>query len=147
MADFTIEFWYWWVAAAVLVVLEIFAPGVIFIWLAIAAGIVGVISLAVPSLDWRIAALIFAVLSVAAIVAYRIYLRRRPTATEDTTLNRRGEQYVGRVFTLVDAIEAGSGRIKVGDSTWRVEGDDLPAGKRVKVIEVDGVVLRVERAE
>ena len=26
MADFTIEFWYWWVAAAGLVVLEIFAP-------------------------------------------------------------------------------------------------------------------------
>ena len=105
------------------------------------------ITLILPDLDWRISALIFAVLSVAAIAAYRAYLRRRPTATEDTTLNRRGEQHVGRVFKLVEPIEAGTGRIRVGDSSWRVEGDDMPAGKRVRVTSVDGAVLRVERAE
>ena len=36
-----IEFWYWWVAAVVFVVIEILAPGFVFIWLGIAAAVVG----------------------------------------------------------------------------------------------------------
>ena len=33
------------------------------------------------------------------------------------------------------------------DSAWSVEGDDLPAGTKVKVIGVEGIVLRVARAD
>jgi len=35
--------------------------------------------------------------------------------------------------------------VKVDDSTWRVEGEDLPEGTKVRVISVDGVVLKVEK--
>lgn len=143
----SIPYWSWWIAAAVLVILEVFAPGAVFIWLAAAATVVGLLALAFPGLGWHIEALVFAVLSVVAVGAYRAYLRRRPIETEDTTLNRRGQQYVGRIFTLVDPIEAGVGRIRIGDSTWRVEGDDLPAGKHVKVVGVEGAALKVERAD
>ncbi len=41
----TIEFWYWWVAAIVFVVIEIFAPGTVALWMGVSAGVVGLLLL------------------------------------------------------------------------------------------------------
>ena len=41
----------------------------------------------------------------------------------------------------------GRGRIRVDDTYWRAEGQDQPAGARVRVVAVDGVVLKVEGVE
>ena len=91
--------------------------------------------------------LIWAVLSVAAVVGSRLYLRRHPIETDRPTLNRRGEQYIGRHFTLEEPIVNGLGKIRVDDSTWKIEGPDaLPAGCKVKVTDVEGTVLKVEAA-
>ncbi len=86
------------------------------------------------------------VFSVAAVAGSRIYLRRHPTKSDHPNLNRRGEQYVTRVFTLKEAIVNGQGKIQVDDSTWRIEGDDLPAGAKVRVVGVEGTRLKVEKA-
>ena len=97
-------------------------------------------------LEWQGQFLIFAVLSVASIVGWRIYLKRHPTETEQPTLNRRGEQYVGRTFTLGEPVVNGTGKISVDDSTWKVEGDDMPAGTQIRVTGVEGTVFRIEEA-
>jgi membrane protein implicated in regulation of membrane protease activity len=34
--------------------------------------------------------------------------------------------------------------VRVGDSTWRVEGPELPRGARITVVAVDGTLLIVE---
>jgi membrane protein implicated in regulation of membrane protease activity len=141
-----IEFWYWWIAGIAFVVIEIFAPGFVFLWLGVAAGIVGLLLLAVPSMSWELQFLIFAVLSVAAVAGSRLYLRRHPTKSDHPTLNRRGEQYVSRVFTLKEAIVNGQGKIQVDDSTWKIEGEDLPAGAKVRVVGVESTRLLVEKA-
>lgn len=140
-----IEFWHWWIAAVVLLLIEILAPGAVFMWMGFAAGVVGLLLLLIPGLSWELQFLIFGLLSVAAIVAWRYYQKRNPTETELPTLNRRGEQYVGRVFTLEDGIVNGTGVIRVDDSRWKIEGEDLPAGTRVRVTGVEGTVLKVER--
>ncbi len=137
------EFWHWWVLAVVLLALEVAAPGTFFLWLAIAAGVVGFIVLVLPDLLWQLQVLIFAVGGVAAVVAWRAYARRHPETSEDPTLNRRGTQYVGQVYHLTEAITDGRGRMKVGDTMWRVAGPDLPAGAKVRVAGVEGTVLRV----
>ncbi|MCI0431565.1 MAG: NfeD family protein [Rhodospirillales bacterium] len=137
------EFWHWWVLAVVLLALEVAAPGTFFLWLAIAAGVVGFIVLVLPDLLWQLQVLIFAVGGVAAVVAWRAYARRHPEVSEDPTLNRRGTQYVGQVYHLTEAITDGRGRMKVGDTMWRVAGPDLPAGAKVRVAGVEGTVLRV----
>ncbi|MCB1922411.1 MAG: NfeD family protein, partial [Gammaproteobacteria bacterium] len=54
---------------------------------------------------------------------------------------------VGRVFVLETPIENGFGKVRVGDSLWRVEGPDAAAGSRVRVTSADGVVLVVEIAD
>lgn len=140
------EFWHWWIAAILFLVIETFAPGAVFLWLGVAAGVVGLVLLIFSGLGWEYQFLIFAVSTVGSAVGWRAYVRRHPTETDKPTLNRRGEQYVGRTFTLQDAIVNGQGKITVDDSTWKIEGDDLPAGTKIQVTGVDGTVLKVESA-
>lgn len=142
----TLNHWTWWAFGVVLVILEILLPGAVFVWLGIAAGLMGFVVLISPGLSWQAQFTLFAVLSVVSVVAGRMYMRRHPTHTEDTGLNRRGEQYIGRLFTLNEAIVNGTGKIVIDDTTWKVEGEDLPAGTRVKVTGVAGVLLKVEAA-
>jgi membrane protein implicated in regulation of membrane protease activity len=62
-------------------------------------------------------------------------------------LNRRGNQYIGRIFSLSEPIINGVGKVTVDDSTWKVKGPDLPAGTHIKVLGVEGVVFEVESAD
>ena len=140
----TLAYWDWFIAGLVLVILEIFAPGAVFLWLGIAAGVVGAVVFFAPYLDWKFQFTLFAVLSVVSIVVSRHYLKRRPLETDHPNLNRRGAQYVGRDLILDAALSGGRGRLRVDDTTWRVEGPDLPAGAKVRVTAVDGATLKIE---
>ncbi|MFV2060287.1 MAG: NfeD family protein [Gammaproteobacteria bacterium] len=142
----TLVYWNWWILGIGLIILEIFAPGAIFMWMGIAAGIVGFILMLFPDITWQVQFIIFSVFSVASIVAWHSYLKKNPTKTDQPTLNRRGQQYVGRTFTLEEAIVNNVGKIKVDDSIWKVEGENCDAGAQIKVVDVDGVVLKVESA-
>lgn len=139
-----ITFWHWLIAGVILIAFEMFAPGVVFMWVGIAAMITGVVAWLSPelSLEWLL--IIFAVLSVVSVVSGRAYLKRNPLKSDHPTLNRRGEQYVGRHFTLSEPIVSGFGKIKVDDSTWKISGQDMPAGTNIEVVAVKGVVLKVE---
>lgn len=136
--------WHWWMAAIVMMTLEVFAPGVFFMWLGLAAGIVGIISWLIPDIAWEWQVLAFAFLAVVSALLGRKWLELHPIASDQPFLNRRGEQYIGRTFTLSEPIVNGLGKIVVDDSTWRIQGTDCPAGAMVKVSGVDGVVLIVE---
>ena len=134
------------IAGLVLIVLEMLAPGVFLVWLGLAAVMTAVASWAFD-LSWQAQALVFAALAVAAVALGRTATRHRED--EDPSrpaLNRRGQDLVGRVFALDEAIAGGSGRIRVGDSSWRVSGPDAPAGARVRVVGVEGATLVVEPA-
>ena len=137
-------YWHWWVLAVAFVILEVFSPGVFFIWMGVGAAVTGVALLLAPGLDWSWQLLLFAAVSVASVLLSRQILERRPIKTDQPRLNRRGEQYVGRLFTLDEPIVNGQGKIRVDDSSWKIEGPDCAAGTRVRVTGVDGVVLKVE---
>ena len=142
-----IEAWYWWVAAAVFIAIEVFAPGIVFLWFGIGAAAVGIVLLVVPSLGLAFQLLVFAIVSLGSLTVGRRFLFRRPTPSDNPTLNRRGEQYVGRELTLTEAIVNGRGRTRVGDGTWKVAGPDLKAGTKVRITGMDGTALKVERAD
>jgi membrane protein implicated in regulation of membrane protease activity len=139
-----VEFWHWWALGVVLVIVEAFAPGFVFAWLAVAAGLTGLLLLLVPSLSWQGQLLAFAGLAIASVFGWVWYVRRFARPGSDSSLNRRGMQYVGRRCIVVEPIENGRGRIRVGDGTWAAVGPDAPAGARVRVVGVDGTVLVVE---
>jgi membrane protein implicated in regulation of membrane protease activity len=142
-----IVFWHWWIFAGLLLILELTAPAFFFLWLGIAAAAVGLILLVFPSIPIETQLVLFGIASIVAVVAWRKYRESRPLTTDQPNLNRRGQQYVGRVFTLSEPITNGVGKVTVDDSTWKVKGPDLPANTHIRVIGVDGVVFTVESAE
>ena len=144
MDVFVPDFWHWWIVAVVLVIIEMLAPTFFALWLAVAAFITGVALFLIPDMQWEYQVFLFAVLTVLSIIAWRYYYSKNPITTDEPLLNRRGEQYVGRVITLKDPIVDGQGKVKVDDSTWKVEGEDCPAGTKIKIISLNNVVFIVE---
>lgn len=134
--------WNWFILAGLLMIGELAAPGAYLIWLGFAAAATGLVALAV-AVGWQAQVVVFVVFALLAVlVGYRI----RPKAgkaSDRPFLNRRAEALVGRVFTLDEPISGGSGRVRVDDTVWRVEGADAPAGSQVVVERVDGATLHV----
>jgi len=141
------DFWHWWILALALIIAETLLPGTFFLWMGVSALVLGVLAWLIPAMGWETQVMLFAVLSLVAIVGWRMYQRKNPDETDQPSLNRRGEQYIDRVFVLETAIENGFGKVRVGDSLWRVKGDDAAAGTKVRVTAADGIVLVVEPAD
>ncbi|MDX8457413.1 NfeD family protein [Mesorhizobium humile] len=129
--------WNWMVLGFVLLVMEIVAPGVFMLWIGIAALIVGAVSLAIWDAafwTWQIQVLAFLVLSLISAFVGKKLMAGRHGDVDQPLLNRRGAQMVGKLATLAEPIKNGRGRIKLGDTLWRVSGPDLPAGTQVRVV-------------
>jgi membrane protein implicated in regulation of membrane protease activity len=137
--------WSWMIAAAILFVLELMAPGIFFMWFGVAALVTGLIVFRYD-ISWQWQLLWFCGLSLASVLLANRYLRQHPLESERPLLNERATQLIGKSFDLVDPIVNGRGSIHSGDTIWRVEGPELPRGTRIKVVGVDGSVLKVERA-
>lgn len=140
--------WHWFGIAAILLIAEVLVSGGFLLWIGISAAVVGILVWIFPhEISWGIQMLLFGVGALVSSVLWWAYLRRNPSKTDEPRLNLRNEQYIGRIFALSEAIVNGRGKIRSGDSWWIVQGPDLPVGTRVKVIGVDGIVLKVEKAE
>lgn len=139
-----IEYWHWWVLAMVCLSLEIFAPGAVFIWFSVSAAVMGFILLLIPDLSWQLQITLFGVLSILSIFGWRLYRQKVPEIDAHPALNKRGEELIGRVFTLNKPISDNYGKINVDDTMWKVHGEDCNAGQKVKVTSLNGTVLNVE---
>jgi membrane protein implicated in regulation of membrane protease activity len=137
-------YWYWAVLGAFLGVIEIAVPAIVCIWLAAAALGVAAISWRYPGLAWEHQALIFAALAIASVALGRTAFSHTRASASGRHLNRRGESYIGRMFTLDGAIIDGRGRLRVDDTVWLVAGPDLPAGTRERVTGAENTLLRIE---
>jgi membrane protein implicated in regulation of membrane protease activity len=135
--------WNWFILAAVLLLLEVLAPGTFMLWLGLSAILVGAISLAVIW-SWQAQVIAFAVFAVASIPAWRYFARKVEKPVDRPFLNRRVEGYIGREFTLDKPIVGGVGTIHIDDTVWRVKGPDCPAGSRVRIARAEGADLLVE---
>lgn len=142
--------WMWMVLGAVLLILEIVAPGVFLLWLGVAAILTGTLSLQLWDTSfwtWQVQVLVFLALSVASIlIGRRLFAANGKDDTDQPLLNQRDKQLVGRTTTLEEPIIDGHGRVRLGDTLWRVSGPDLPAGTRVRVSGTRDGELTVETA-
>ncbi|MEW9571199.1 NfeD family protein [Rhodanobacter sp. Si-c] len=138
----------WWILALLLIAGEVMVPGYFLLWIGIAAAAMGVLLWALPGMGLLLQAVLFAVLALAACLAYARWLRPRieRRAPGGERLNRRAEQMIGQRYELVEAIVNGRGKVRVGDGQWLVSGPDLPLGSTVEVVAVDGTTLKVRAA-
>ena len=137
----------WAALALVLIAIESIAPGVFMLWLGFAAATVFLVLLAAPDLAAVWPAVAFVAFGFAFIGAYLRFFRGREEASDQPLLNRRGEQLVGQVFLLEQAIVDGRGRLKIGDAFWVAEGPDLPQGTRVRVVSAQNMSLQVRAVD
>ncbi|MGE0767787.1 MAG: NfeD family protein [Hyphomicrobiaceae bacterium] len=135
--------WNWLVVAALMFGLEAVVPGVHFVWFGVAAVLAGIIALT-TGLAWQWQLVAFALLAIASVFAGRRLARKDAAPSDAPDLNARGAQYIGRVLTVEEAIRAGRGKVRVGDSIWQAEGSDAPAGARVRVVGARDTVLLVQ---
>lgn len=138
------SYWLWWIAAGVMLAIELAMPGVFFLWLALAAATIGAIVFVWP-LDWLVSVPLFAALSLAYVYFGRPFYGRK-TQSDQPYLNQRQYNYVGRTYVLAQPIKDGKGKLVIEDTVWDITGADLPAGSQVKISGIDGMTLKVAAA-
>ena len=137
----------WGGLALLLIAAETLAPGVFMLWLGLAAAVVFTLLLVVPGIPPIWQAIAFVLLAFVSIMVYVKFFRDKERPSDQPLLNRRGEQLIGQVFTLEQAIVDGRGRMKIGDAFWTAEGEDLPQGARVRVISANNMSLQVRAVD
>lgn len=134
--------WGWLSLAAIAAGLELVVPGAYLIWLAVAALgtaiTVGVLNL---TIDGQLGVLVVWILI--ALLLSRRFRAERASPSDDPLLNLRGARLVGETAVVSQAIDGGSGRVRLGDSEWLARGPDCGIGTRVRIMAVDGTVLAV----
>lgn len=137
----------WGGLALLLIAAETLAPGVFMLWLGLAAAVVFTLLLVVPGIPPIWQAIAFVLLAFVSIMVYVKFFRDKEQPSDQPLLNRRGEQLVGQVFILDQAIVDGRGRMKIGDAFWTAEGEDLPQGARVRVVSAHNMSLQVRAVD
>ncbi len=139
--------WTWFIIGVVLLLFELVAAGVFFIWLGAAAIVTGLIDLIIP-MNWQIELAVFAGLAVVFVVIGRpIVMKRINLETDQPNLNKRNQNFIGRRYQLSEPVTGGRGTLKINDTLWRIRGEDSPQGTWVKITAVDGMELVVEADE
>ena len=135
--------WLWLIGGVVLLILEIIAPGFLLVFLgaaAVAAGLFTVLfHLGIAS---QLA--LFALYAVIAVLAGRRFYANRTSDGGGTPLNDPARRLVGKVVTVVAAVDEHSGRVRVGAGDWSVRGGPSAVGERVRITGVEGNCLKVE---
>lgn len=137
--------WSWTVLGLVLLIVEIVAASTFFLWFGVAALVIGLLTFALGGVAfWSLQAqlIVFVILSIAlVIVGRKLMASRNMHDSDNPNLNQRAKQIVGREAVLVEAISQGVGRIKIGDTIWRVKGEEAPVGAKVKIVGQDGATM------
>ncbi len=139
----------WLIGGFVLLILEVMVPGVFFMWWGFAAIIMsGLVAMITISLSWQFA--IFAVLaSIFSFIWWRYQQKKDSKEDETSSLNQRNHAMIGRMGRVVEILDNGAIRAKFADTTWKVEGEKegevLAVGDLVKVVEVIGITLMVNK--
>lgn len=138
-------YWIWIAVGLVLALLELVVPGVYLIWLALAALATGLlVYVGDPPAAMQIVSFVF--LSLIFAYSARRFLSESPIVSSDPLLNNRLGRLVGESAVVTQAIDGGSGRVRVGDSEWIAHGPDVASGQRVRITGHRGSQLLVEPA-
>jgi membrane protein implicated in regulation of membrane protease activity len=146
----SLEWWHWMVGGVLLVLLELAIPAFFVIWFGLGALVVGLVLLVAPGLPiggqvsiWIAASIAFIVLWVK---IFRAHVHR--TRVGLSTGQFTGE--LGLVTREIKPFQKGQIRFQkpiLGAEAWEAIADeDIPAGERVQVLDVQGQILRVAKA-
>lgn len=142
-----IEWWHWVVAGLALVVAELAVPGMVLIWFGVGAVGIGLLLAAVPTLSLTVQIALWTALSCALVfVWFRVFRADR----HKTHAGMSDGEAIGEIGLLVHEVAPfARGRVRfqkplLGADVWDCIADEsLPVGERVKVLSVEGTLLKV----
>lgn len=136
----------WSALGILLILLELFAPGVYLIWFGIAGIILAGITFFDQSIDLTAQLLSYSLVSAITVIigfyVYKLYMKN-DSKTNHPLLNDRSAQLIGRAVTVMADVKNGQTKVVAGDSVWLAETDDVfKAGDEALVTGVrKGVIL------
>lgn len=145
-----LAWWHWMILGLGLGLLELAVASFFVIWFGLGALLVGVALLVVPNMVFSTQILLWTAASVAMTVLWFKILRKDAGKTR----SGQADEALGEIGVLVRAVEplgAASARGEVrfqkpimGSDSWPCLADEsIAAGERVKVLAVDGQILKV----
>jgi len=137
--------WWWLIGGLLLLMAELVAPGVFLLFIGAAAMATGAFVL-LFDLDLGAALVLFTIYTALAVAIGRKVYGNRNVDSPDPLLNDRSARLIGRSVTVVAAVDADGGRVRVGDSEWSARGGPAQPGEKVRIVGVEGNCLRVEGA-
>lgn len=138
--------WHWLALGVVLLVIEIASTTFYLLWPGIAALLVGLLQFAFPAMGGTLSILLFAVLAVAATIAWKRSPLGAAAPAGPATLNARMSTYLGRQGRAAADFVGGHGAILLDDTRWSAvlgEGPQPRGGEMLQVTGADGAVLIV----
>ncbi|MGR5301883.1 NfeD family protein [Vibrio alfacsensis] len=140
-----VTFWYWIAFGLALLAVELLGAAGYFLWLGISALLVGMIMSVLP-INWQLQWLAFATFS---LVTTWLWWRRQWAKDrkndQERDLNQKHKQLIGNIVTLEEDFKVGINRLRVADTTWSAQCEhDLPAGTRVEIVAIEGIILTVK---
>ena len=140
--------WVWFILGFLLLAGEVAAPGVFLMWFGLSGLVIGTLTFVLfPNADWwnwQVQVVMFGLVSLLfVIIGNRLFPSNR-TDDDASDINQPLAKQVGREATMMGPMENGAGRVRLGDTVWRVRGSEVPDGARVLVVDQDGGVLIVE---
>ena len=135
--------WLWLIGGVLLLILEVIAPGFFLVFIGAAAMATGLFTV-LFNLGLAPQLALFALYAVIAVLFGRRFYANRAVDSTDPLLNDRVGRLVGKMVTVVAAVDDHDGRVRVGDSEWSARGGPAAVGERVRITGVEGNCLTVE---
>jgi len=138
--------WLWMYAGAILMLMELMAPGFVIFFFGLSAATVGLCRFAFGDgfdLTWQLAS--FSAFSILYLVFLRRWVQRVFTGRTETSAADFENENVGRLGRVTAAINPPlTGRVMLGDAEWTAEADSpLAAGSDVRVVSQRNLTMKV----
>lgn len=135
----------WLIFGFGLLVLELIIPGIFVMWWGFSALVVAGILAVMPDLVFGWQATFFALLaSLFSLLWWKVQHGKDKQEDQHTELNSREHAMLGLRGAVVEILDGGIARGKFGDTTWRIQGENLQVGQTVEVFAVEGITLKVK---
>ncbi len=141
----TANYWLWFGLAVVLLVLEAFFGGFMFLATSVAALAVGIVTHYFPYLGLVMQLLIFVMLASGTLMVARSWVVTRQEKIRVLQNSALNQHYMGREFALMHPINNGRSSLNIDGIVWQLHGEDAPAGTKMAVVAVGDGFLEVKK--
>lgn len=134
----------WFLIGLVLIIAELMVPGVILVFIGVAAWIVAILAWCGVE-SFSIQMWVFGLVSIGLVVFARRYVKDWFRGSETTAEGHLDEEFVGKIVTVLESIEPGDfGKVELKGAQWIAFSEvSLAAGSKAEVIARDNITLEV----